>query len=31
MFYKLFQQNPSLLFELLTDPPINAESYRFDS
>jgi predicted transposase/invertase (TIGR01784 family) len=31
IFYKLFQQNPSLLFELLTDPPINAESYRFDS
>ncbi|BAY60122.1 hypothetical protein NIES22_01790 [Calothrix brevissima NIES-22] len=31
IFYKLFQQSPSLLFELLTNPPINAESYRFDS
>ncbi len=31
IFYKLFQQSPSLLFELLTNPPINADSYRFDS
>lgn len=31
IFYKLFQQSPTLLFELLSDPPINAESYRFDS
>ncbi len=31
IFYKLFQQSPSLLFELLTNPPINAEAYRFDS
>jgi predicted transposase/invertase (TIGR01784 family) len=31
IFYNLFQQYPSLLFELLTDPPINAQSYRFDS
>ncbi|MDZ8106316.1 MAG: DUF2887 domain-containing protein, partial [Nostoc sp. DedQUE12a] len=31
IFYKLFQQSPSLVFELLTNPPINAESYRFDS
>ena len=31
LFYKLFQQYPSLLFELLTDPPINAQAYRFDS
>ncbi|MBL1203679.1 MAG: Rpn family recombination-promoting nuclease/putative transposase [Nostoc sp. GBBB01] len=31
IFYKLFQQSPSLLFELLTNRPINAESYRFDS
>ncbi|RCJ27377.1 hypothetical protein A6S26_13200 [Nostoc sp. ATCC 43529] len=31
IFYKLFQQSPSLLFELLTNPPINAELYRFDS
>jgi predicted transposase/invertase (TIGR01784 family) len=31
IFYKLFQQSPTLLFELLTNPPINADSYRFDS
>ena len=31
LFYKLFQQYPSLLFELLTDPPINDQAYRFDS
>lgn len=31
LFYKLFQQYPSLLFELLTYPPINAQAYRFDS
>jgi predicted transposase/invertase (TIGR01784 family) len=31
IFYKLFQQSPSLLFELLTNRPINAENYRFDS
>ncbi|MHC5727765.1 MAG: DUF2887 domain-containing protein, partial [Nostoc sp.] len=31
IFYKLFQQSPTLLFELLTNPPTNAESYRFDS
>jgi predicted transposase/invertase (TIGR01784 family) len=31
IFYKLFQQSPSLLFQLLTNPPINADSYRFDS
>ncbi len=31
IFYKLFQQSPSLLFELLTNPPINADNYRFDS
>ena len=31
IFYKLFQQSPSLLFELLTSPPIDADSYRFDS
>ena len=30
-FYKLFQQSPSLLFELLTNPPENADEYRFDS
>ncbi|WP_396978183.1 DUF2887 domain-containing protein [Nostoc sp. ATCC 53789] len=27
MFYKLFQQSPTLLFELLTNPPTNAYLY----
>lgn len=31
IFYKLFQQSPTLLFELVTNPPTNADSYRFDS
>lgn len=31
IFYKLFQQSPTLLFELLTNPPENADEYRFDS
>lgn len=31
IFYKLFQQSPTLLFELLTNPPANAEAYQFDS
>ena len=31
IFYKLFQQSPNLLFELLTNPPDNASEYRFDS
>lgn len=31
IFYKLFQQSPTLLFELLTNPPTNASAYRFDS
>ncbi len=31
IFYKLFQQYPSLLFELLTNPPDNASEYKFDS
>ncbi|MEA5549475.1 Rpn family recombination-promoting nuclease/putative transposase [Anabaena cylindrica UHCC 0172] len=31
IFYKLFQQSPSLLFEFLTNPPQNADAYRFDS
>lgn len=31
IFYKLFQQSPSLLFELLTNAPINAWEYTFDS
>lgn len=31
IFYQLFQQSPTLLFELLTNRPLNAEEYRFDS
>ncbi|MGF1676918.1 MAG: DUF2887 domain-containing protein [Rivularia sp. (in: cyanobacteria)] len=31
IFYKLFQQYPALLFELLTNPPENASEYKFDS
>lgn len=31
IFYKLFQQSPNLLFELLTNPPTNAGDYKFDS
>ncbi len=31
IFYKLFQQAPTLLFELLPEAPANAEGYRFDS
>jgi predicted transposase/invertase (TIGR01784 family) len=31
IFYKLFQQYPALLFELLSNPPENAKDYRFDS
>jgi predicted transposase/invertase (TIGR01784 family) len=31
IFYKLFQQSPSLLFELVANPPTNCDRYRFDS
>jgi predicted transposase/invertase (TIGR01784 family) len=31
LFYKLFQQFPPLLFQLLPASPINADEYRFDS
>lgn len=31
IFYRLFQQSPTLLFELLSTPPANAADYRFDS
>ena len=31
IFYKLFAQSPTLLFELIADSPENAASYRFDS
>lgn len=30
IFYKLFQQSPSALFDLLKVPPANANSYSFD-
>ena len=29
--YQLFQQYPSVIFQLLEKPPKNAEFYRFDS
>ena len=31
LFYRLFSRSPSLLFELLSSPPPDASSYRFDS
>ncbi|TAE59287.1 MAG: Rpn family recombination-promoting nuclease/putative transposase [Nostocales cyanobacterium] len=31
IFFKLFQQQPSVLFELLAQRPQNADAYRFDS
>lgn len=31
IFYALFQQSPALLFDLLENPPPNAQDYRFDS
>lgn len=31
IFYKLFQQSPSLLFELVSTSPPNAVDYRFES
>lgn len=31
IFYKLFQQYPFILFQLLENPPQNAELYKFDS
>ena len=31
IFYKLFQQFPPLLFQLLPTPPPNVNNYRFDS
>ncbi len=31
IFYYLFRQAPGLLFQLVPDPPANADSYRFDS
>ena len=31
IFYYLFRRSPTLLFELVPDPPANADAYRFDS
>ncbi|MBD2327648.1 Rpn family recombination-promoting nuclease/putative transposase [Alkalinema sp. FACHB-956] len=31
IFYKLFQQSPALLFDLLPEAPSNADAYKFDS
>jgi predicted transposase/invertase (TIGR01784 family) len=31
IFFRLFQQSPTLLFELLEQPPENAARYRFDA
>ncbi|MBE9062897.1 Rpn family recombination-promoting nuclease/putative transposase [cf. Phormidesmis sp. LEGE 11477] len=31
IFYKFFQQSPMLLFDLIPNPPANADAYRFDS
>ncbi|MEB3230839.1 MAG: Rpn family recombination-promoting nuclease/putative transposase [Leptolyngbyaceae bacterium] len=31
LFYRLFSQSPTLLFDLLTSPPTNASAYRFES
>ena len=31
IFYQLFRQSPSLLFELISQPPDNAQQYIFDS
>jgi predicted transposase/invertase (TIGR01784 family) len=31
IFYQLFQQSPTLLFELLPQPPENAERYTFEA
>ena len=30
IFYKIFQQSPTLLFDLLANPPKNSSAYRFD-
>jgi predicted transposase/invertase (TIGR01784 family) len=31
IFYQLFQQSPTLLFELLPQPPVNAAQYTFEA
>ena len=30
IFYQLFRQSPTLLFELISQPPIDADRYSFD-
>jgi predicted transposase/invertase (TIGR01784 family) len=31
IFYQLFRQSPTLLFDLISQPPEDAELYTFDS
>jgi predicted transposase/invertase (TIGR01784 family) len=31
IFYNLFKRSPNLLFELVNNPPANAQNYRFES
>jgi predicted transposase YdaD len=31
IFYQLFRQSPTLLFDLISQPPKNAQQYIFDS
>jgi predicted transposase YdaD len=31
IFYQLFRQAPSVLFELLSQPPENAQQYTFEA
>ncbi|MBD2607418.1 Rpn family recombination-promoting nuclease/putative transposase [Scytonema hofmannii FACHB-248] len=31
IYYQIFKRNPLLLFELVNDPPIEAQNYRFES
>jgi predicted transposase/invertase (TIGR01784 family) len=31
LFYRIFQQNPTLLFDLLPTPPPNPQDYTFES
>jgi predicted transposase YdaD len=30
IYYRFFQQFPTLLFDLISNPPENAEAYTFD-
>jgi predicted transposase YdaD len=31
IFYQLFQQSPTLLFDLIPQPPENADEYTFNA